>query len=70
MNDFQNGNSSKLPRDVARCIGVICAKRDLCARFMDCEPDDGRGLRPLSFTDFSSQIVDGNCPAIIHYPYN
>ncbi len=34
-NNFQNGNSSKLPSDVCRCVSATCHVRDLCARFMD-----------------------------------
>jgi hypothetical protein len=54
MNDFQNGNSSKLPTDVCRCVTKTCHVRDLCARFMDCEPGDGL----LTFADLTNDCQD------------
>lgn len=57
MNDFQNGNSSKLPMDVCRCVSPTCHVRDLCARFMDCEPSPN-GLYLLSFADLTNECQD------------
>ena len=54
MNNFQNGNNSKLPSDVCRCVSPTCHVRHLCARYMDCEPGEGR----LSFSDLTNDCQD------------
>lgn len=61
MNTFQNGNSSKLPNDVSRCVTKTCAKRDICARFMDCQPG-----QTYSFCDFTT-LCQGGEPTLSYF---
>ena len=63
-NNFQNGNSSKLPNEVTRCIGITCAKRDCCLRFLD----SPTGNPMQSYADLSTTIENGHCSYMIMVP--
>ena len=51
-----------LPNDVSRCVTKTCAKRDICARFMDCQPGQA-----YSFCDLTPTAPPFYCPFFIDY---
>jgi len=46
----------KLPNDVCRCVGTICGKRHLCARYLDSPAGP-----QTPYADLSTGIKDGAC---------